>query len=1243
MTIKPTITSRYGLIAFALTTLVSGCSAEESLGQQLARSEAALTHGELKAAVIELKNVLQKDSQNQRARLLLGQAYLRAGDAAAAELELQKAQKLGAKDGDLQPWLTQSWLQQGKLDQVKTLAIPETLTPQLQAQLLAIQADALQSVNDAAGAQEKASLALKVDADSIAARLVLARLRAAANQFDGARQLINEALQRQPQYAPALNLLGDIERMAEQWSAAEAAYTQAMTDPVLGRQAQLSRAMVRIQANQLDAAAQDIAQLRPQLKKNPQLDYVEGLLLYTKKDYAHAIERLQAALGAAPDFLPALTLAGATRLALGEPTLARIHLERASNAQPDDQTTRRLLATALLQQGDAKEAERLARSILQRNANDTATMDLLANALMLQGKRDESIGYLRQVKAVLPNSAAANARLGAALLSEGDAQEGLRALQAALNQDPTFQGAAEQLVLGAINNNKLDQALEVAKAYQTREPGSARAQTLLGMVYLKRKELDAATTAFNQALKLDSTELAASSALAALALQNKNLDQAKSYLTASLKHHPDSIQLRIMLAKIALAQNDAVTAKSHLDAAQQRNPQALEPQIYLAAYYLQRGEPAQAIDIVKKAQAAFPKNAALLGVLADAQIASQQFTAAQVTLKELRSLTADEPKIHVALGIAAAGLGDLELAKRELMLALTLDEKFIPAIKLLARLAIAEKDVAGAQRRLQELKNRLGSSDSDVLLIEGQLAQLTGNSSAANDAFQELMTVKGTSFDSDAALWSAAEQLVLGHLRNGQPEAALTAALNLCARQPNSARAQLLLGLLYLRDKKIDAATPALRRALELEPNNVGAANGLAAIALETKDFASAKTYYENSLQRNPRNVELLVNLARLALLQNDATTAQQYLEQAIERNPQLLQPKLYLAAYHLKQGHAEQAWRVVSAARSDYPNDVNLLGLMAEAELALQRYTEAKQTLQQLATLTPKDAKVLIATAQAELGLEHPDLAKKALEQALEMDSTSTAALIGLTRLAIAQKSLTQAQVRLDALKALVGTENADVLLLTGNLAESKNDWRSARMAYQQLFNQAPSTVSLIWLTRALTKLDDVNEARQLMTNWVAQHSKDGLVHFQLAQMEMNLGHHDEAITHFQRTLDTNPKNAVAMNNLAWLLQNRDAAQALKYAQQAYAAAPQSPEIVDTLAMVLLRNGQIYQAQNMIDKALALSAANGSLLFHKAQILQKSGNRTQAQQVLETALQSKQSFAERAEAEALLKELRGN
>jgi putative PEP-CTERM system TPR-repeat lipoprotein len=1229
----------YGFIAVVLTVLTSGCGATDSLEQQLARGATALRQGELKTAVIELKNALQSDAQHPRARALLGQAYLCMGDPAAAERELERAQASGAEQIDIQPWLAQAWLRQGNVQRVKDLAIPATASNGLRAELLSIQAEALLGQGDSGGAEAKASEALTVDAESVPARLAMARIQASTGRLDGARDLVKQALERAGDHATAWNLLGEIERAAGQPEAAETAFTKAMADPVEGLQSQLNRAYVRIQLNKLDEAQKDIEQLRKRLKNSPQVDYAEGLLLYTRKDYAKAIERLDVALGASPDFTPALALAGATRLALGEPALARTHLERAVSARPDDLPSQRMLAMALLQQGEAKEAERLARAVLQQTPDDVATIDLLASALMTQGKREESVSYLRQVKAVLPESAAASARLGAALLGQGDSQEGLRALQEALNQDPTFQGAAEQLVLGAVRGGELDRALEVALAYQNREPGSARAQTLLGVVYLQRKENDLASKAFHKALELDPADLAASSALAAMALESKDFDKAKGYFTASLKHHPDNLQLLIMLAKLALAQSDQPGAKSYLDMAVERNPKSLEPKLYLAAYHLQRGEPAQALKSVSDARASFPNNAALLGVMTDAQIALQQFGAAKSTLKELSGLVPDDPKIRVAQALAEAGLGDTAQAKRELEQALELDAKFAPAINLLARLAIAEKDIGGAERHLQELKNRLGSTHPDVLLIEGQLAQLTGNSSAANEAFQDLMSTEGAG---DPALWGAAEQLVLGYVRNGDPHGALQAALDLRERQPDSARTHTLLGMLYLREKQTDEAAQAFRRALELEPGNVAASGGLASIAIQSKDFARAKAYYDDSLKLNPLNVGLLASLARLALIQEDPAAAQKYLEDAVKLNPQQIQPRLYLGAYHLKQGNPEQAVRVLSEVRPDYPQDVNLLGLLAESELALKRFEDAQTTLEQLARLTPNEPKVMIALARTEAGLEHPEKAAKALEKALQLDPKSVAALNGLARLAIAKRSVSEAQSRIDELKKVIGAEHSDVLLLEGNLAESKGEWGAALAAYRKLFDQTPSTASLVWLTRALMKSGDVEGAERQMAQWLEQHPKDGLIEFQLAQLYLNLQRTNDAIVHFQRTLETNPKNAIAMNNLAWLLQDRDPAKALGYAQQAYAAAPKSADIADTLAMVLLRTGDVREARRIIDQALEINAANGSILLHKAQILHQGGDRKDALRVLESALKPDRQFAERTEAEALLKSWRG-
>ncbi|MBK1640325.1 hypothetical protein CKO12_00190 [Chromatium okenii] len=1231
------------LLALALTAVMSSGCVEESAEQQFAHAQTALGKGELKTAIIDLKNVLKKDARHQQARLLLGQAYVRSGDVGAAEQELKKAVTVGATEIDVQPWLTLVQLQQGKFAEVAAQQPLATAPPLLQAQLLALQADALQALKDTGGAAAKLAEAVKLAPESVPVLLASARLQATNNQIDAARAVLQQALALEPKNAQVLSLLGEVERMAGQWSAAEAAFTAAMSDPAFGMQAQLNRASVRIQANQLDTAAQDLAQLRGKLKNNPQFCYLEGLLLYNQKNYAEAITQLDVALGLRPDFFAALTLAGATRLALNDSASAQVHLQRAVAAQPDDPTAQRLLATALLQQNDFREAEKVVRVLLQRQPDDVAAKDLLASALLGQGKSDESITYLRQVKAEMPDSAAATARLGTALLSDGDTQEGVRVLQEALKQDPTFQSATEQLVFGALRSDKLDQALRMAQEYQAQEPNSARAQTLLGMVQLQRQDAAAARSAFQQALTLDPKDLTASSALAALAMQDKDLNGANAHLNASLKHHPNNARLHIMLAKIALAQNDPLRAKTHLETAYERNPKLLEPQLYLAAYYLQRGEPARAQEIAIKAETAFPNHPAALGVVADTQIALRQFAPAQITLKRLQDLKINDPKLYIAQAIAAAGLGEIAPAKQALEQALKLDAKSAIALNLLTRLALAEKDSNGAQRRLQQLKTQLGATHPDVLLLEGQLAQLNGNTSAANNAFQALMSAEGfdANLDSNTTLWNAAEQLVISHLRNQQPAAALAAALDLTARQPQSARAQALLGMLYLQDKKTDAATTALRRALELEPGNVTASNGLAVLAVQAKDLAAAKEYYSASLQRHPDDIGLLVNLARVALSQNELATARQYLETAVQRNPQQLQPRLYLAAFHLKQNDAEQALRVLKAVEKQYPTGVDLLGLIAEAELTLKRYPEARATLARLATLNPREAKIWLAIAQAEMGLAHPDLAQKALEDALALDARSIPALIGLTRLAMAQTPPAQAQARLAALTKVAGADHADVLLLSGNVAEQEQNWAAARVAYQKLLQTAPSTVGVLALTRVLNQLKETTAAQRVLTEWVAEHPQDGLIHFQLAQLLMLQQHIPEAIMHFRHTLESNAKNVVALNNLAWLLREQEPEAALDYAQQAYDLAPKSIEVVDTLAMVLAQNDKLREARNVINRALEIDPENGALLFHKAQILLKDRDTALALQALDVALSRQKSFAERDAAEALLKQLR--
>ena len=116
---------------------------------------------------------------------------------------------------------------------------------------------------------------------------------------------------------------------------------------------------------------------------------------------------------------------------------------------------------------------------------------------------------------------------------------------------------------------------------------------------------------------------------------------------------------------------------------------------------------------------------------------------------------------------------------------------------------------------------------------------------------------------------------------------------------------------------------------------------------------------------------------------------------------------------------------------------------------------------------------------------------------------------------------------------------------------------------------------------------------------------------------------------------------NITALNNLAWYLKERSPEEALQYAQRLAELDPDSAAAQDTLAMVLLNNGETKKAGWAINRALEQDPDNPSVRYHSALINVKAGKPAAAIEVLESLLSSGASFPDRAEAEALLQQIK--
>ena len=100
-------------------------------------------------------------------------------------------------------------------------------------------------------------------------------------------------------------------------------------------------------------------------------------------------------------------------------------------------------------------------------------------------------------------------------------------------------------------------------------------------------------------------------------------------------------------------------------------------------------------------------------------------------------------------------------------------------------------------------------------------------------------------------------------------------------------------------------------------------------------------------------------------------------------------------------------------------------------------------------------------------------------------------------------------------------------------------------------------------------------------------------------AEYQMANGSETDAIASYEAALGRQPDNAIALNNLAWLLRERDQQRAITLAEQARDLAPESPAILDTYGWILHLAGRNEEAKPVLEQALALAPDSEEIKQH--------------------------------------------
>jgi putative PEP-CTERM system TPR-repeat lipoprotein len=902
-----------GGVAVALVAamaLLGACSGKDEAAL-LASAKQYIDKRDHRAAVIELKNLLEKNPQSGEARFLLGQALLETGDPAGAEVELRRALEFRHPDAAVVPVRARALLAMGQprkvLDEYGSLDLKDPLVD-IELQVALAQAHAaLGSLDEARAAVDRA---LGISAVYGPAVLMDARLKAASGDRDGALSTTDGLLARAPDNTDALQFKADLLLYGKgDRAGALALYRRALELRKDLVDAQASIFSVLLADKDLEGAKRQLDALRQARPNHPRTRFMEAQLAYANGDLKQAREILNVVRRSAGENLRVLQLSGAVEFQLGALTEAEISLARVLQLAPGSTDARRLLAEVHLRQRQPAKALAVLKPLLEAPSPMAEVLALAAQAHLLNGDAKTAQQLFARAAQIKPDDKRLNAAVALSQLSKGNADAAFSELEKLAASD---QGRSVDLALitARLQRREFDGALAAIEALARKQPDSPVPGLLRGQVMMAKRDSAAARKAFEGALAKDAKYLPAVSALAALDLQDKNSAGAVQRFDALIKADPKNGRARLAYAELKqrLGAPDTEVSKLLADAVA-ADPS--DPQLRLAQIdFLSRSRDTQAaaMNAAQAAVSALPDNADVLERLGRLHLAAGD---RQQALSAFSKVTTGQPdRASGHLGVASVHLAgsDTDEAMRAVRKAVEVEPDSAAAHRMLISMLMQARQPQKALEAARQLQQRR-PADGLGFLAEGDI-------------------------EASQKRWEPALAAYKTALTKNDPGAAairLHATLNLAGRGPEASR----YAETWLKD----------------HPQDLAFRFHLGDQALAAGDLPLAETRYLEVLKAQPENALALNNVAWLKMKQNKPG-ALDFAERAVKAAPN--QPPLMdtLAMVLSQEGQHAKAVELQKQVVAKAPQLPGFRLNLAKIQLAAGDRTQARQVLQELVAL---------------------------------------------------------------------------------------------------------------------------------------------------------------------------------------------------------------------------------------------------------------------------------------------------
>jgi putative PEP-CTERM system TPR-repeat lipoprotein len=880
----------------------------------------------------------------------------------------------------------------------------------------------------------------------------------------------------------------------------------------------------------------------------------------------------------------------------GDNKSAIIQLKNALQKNPDNSDARYLLGTIYYASGDLKSSEKELRKAMTLGMSPDKVWPALGKTLMGLGAFQEILDDTKQMSEEKPSPDILSLR-GNAYLALGKGQEAKDSFELALR----YKGGFADALIGLGGYSLLQKDVAAASGFAeqaiSQNPENAEAWKFKANLLRLQGKAEPALAAYEQALKLRPDDSSAHIGKAALEIASGQFDAARSDVDAARKETPSSLVVVYTQALLDFRQGKPANALESLQQVLRAAPDHMPSLLMAGAVQYSLGSMPQAEHYLKKYLEKDPSNPYARKLLASTLLKSRQTQSAIDVLSPALQDSQNDPQLFALAGESYMQAGD-----------------FAKAEEYFAKASALAPNAAGLHSALGLSKLALGENDLAIAEMD-----------------------KAVTLDVKSP--KAAITLVLTHLRLRQYDQAVAAAKTIQKERPNDPLGYNLEGAAYVGKSDVASARTCFEKAHSIDPVNLPAVVNLARLDVLEKKPGEAKKRLEALLDKDKKNVLAMSALAGLAQAQGDTKEATQWLERASSENPDAVQPAETLAIHYLRIGEKEKALAIAQKLEGSNPQNPDVLDLLAQAQFANGDKTAALETYNKIAAIRPDSALAQFRIASVYVAMHNDTAATEALNRALALQPAYLDAQLALIAVEVRKQdydgalSITR-QIEKKNGKSPLG------YLVEGDVLMAQKKAPLAVKAYEQAFALGKSGSVIVKLHAALTRAGKAKEANSRLAQWLKEHPADIGSRVYLAETDLAEKQNKAAIEQFQAILQQEPKNVVALNDLAWAYQQEKDARALDYAEQANEIAPNNPAVLDTLGWILVDQGNWSRGLPLLQKATTLAPNAADIQYHFAVALLKSGDKAKARKELEQLLASGKTFGAIDEARALLKQL---